>query len=195
MLPPLTIFDVETTGLEPRQGHRIIEIAAMRMENGRIASESPYHSLVNPERPVPPEIRQFNGIDPQELLGAPTIMEVLPAFLRFAEGSILVAHNANFDMGFLKREKEFCWGFIDLPECLCTLSLSRNLFPMHQYHNLDAVCDRLQIPRPPQRHRALPDVLLTAQALLRLLDAGRIRSLEELRRRASLAAPSPARSR
>ncbi len=180
-----TVFDVETTGLSALSGDRIVEIGAVRIEGGEIRSASPFLSLVNPQRAIPWEARSVNGITEEELTHAPTIDTVLPQFLEFAQNSILVAHNAEFDMGFLHAEKEMCWGYIDIPECLCTLTLSRTVSPHEYRHNLDAVATRLGIVLPQEgRHRALPDVLLTAQVFLKLLERGQIRSLPELKSKA-----------
>ncbi len=186
MLPAFTVFDVETTGLDPRQDHRILEIAGVRVEGGKILHEQTFSQLVNPERPIPWEARSVNKISDEEVASAPTIDAVLPEFLRFAQNSVLVAHNAEFDMGFLHREKECCWGYIDLPECFCTMHLSQALFPHEFRHNLDVVALRLGIPSPTQRHRALPDVMVTAQALLKMLEAGKIQNIEELRKHAAV---------
>ena len=185
-LPPLTVFDVETTGLDPRRGHRIIEIAGVRIEQGNILTESAFTSFVNPERSLPFEARQVNGISEEDVRNAPTIMTVLPRFLEFTKASILVAHNAVFDKSFLDAEKEFCWGYVNLPEILCSLTLSRNLFPTMSRHNLDVLSERFHMPLPAGRHRALPDVLQTAAIFLKMLDAGKIQSMEELRRRESI---------
>ncbi|MDD5102870.1 MAG: 3'-5' exonuclease [Candidatus Peribacteraceae bacterium] len=194
MLPAFTVFDVETTGLDPRQGHRILEIAGVRVEpfdsaQGRgwkIMEEQTFSQLVNPERPIPWEAKSINKITDEEVRTAPTIDAVLPAFLRFAENSVLVAHNAEFDMGFLRQEKECCWGYIELPESFCTMKLSQSLFPHEFRHNLDVVSLRLGLNIPAQRHRALPDVLVTAQALLKMLETGKIQTIEELRKRAGI---------
>lgn len=185
-LPPLTVFDVETTGLDPQKGHRIVEIAGVRIENGIIQTDAAFTSYVNPERDIPWEAKQVNHIDDATVQSAPTIMEVLPRFLEFAQGSLLVAHNAEFDMGFLRTEKEFCWGYVELPECLCTMRLSQSLFPSAFRHNLDSLAERLQLTLPQDRHRALPDVLLTAEALLKMTQQAKILSLDELRKRAAI---------
>ncbi|MDD5055904.1 MAG: 3'-5' exonuclease [Candidatus Peribacteraceae bacterium] len=187
-LPPITVFDVETTGLDPRHGHRMIEIAGIRLENGVIDETNAFVSLVNPERGIPVEARQVNKIREEDVRTAPGIEEVLPKFLAFAEGSVLVAHNATFDMGFLGAEKDLCWGYIELPECLCTMQLSRNLFPHEFGHSLDAVARRLSLQRPTARHRALPDVILTAHALLKMVELGEIESVDQLRQFASIGA-------
>lgn len=184
MLPAFTVFDVETTGLDPRQGHRILEIAGVRVEGGKILEDRTFSRLVNPERPIPWEAKSVNKITDEEVASAPTIDAVLPEFLRFTEGSLLVAHNAEFDMGFLAQEKECCWGYIDLPESFCTMRLSQSLFPHEFRHNLDVVSLRLGLTIPAQRHRALPDVLVTAQALLKMIEIGKIQNIEDLRKHA-----------
>lgn len=185
-LPPLTVFDVETTGLDPTKGHRIIEIAGIRIDDGTVDETKSFVSLVNPERPIPWEAKQVNKISDDDVRMAPGIEEVLPKFLAFAEGTILVAHNGAFDMGFLTCEKELCWGYLDLPECLCTMRLSRTLFSREYGHSLDAVARRLNLTLPAARHRALPDVILTAHALLKMIELGGITNLEDLRSIASL---------
>lgn len=189
-IPPLTVFDVETTGLAPDRGHRIIEIAGIRIENGCIDETKSFVSLVNPEREIPWEAKQVNKIKDEDVRTAPGIEEILPRFLSFAEGSILVAHNAQFDMGFLMHEKNFCWGYTELPDCLCTMRLSQTLFPREFGHNLDAVGKRLHLQIPTARHRALPDVILTAHALLKMIEIGGIESLEDLKELAGIAMKS-----
>ncbi len=185
-LPPLTVFDVETTGLDPHKGHRIIEIAGIRIEDGMVDETKTFVSLVNPERLIPWEAKQVNKISDEDVQTAPNIEEVLPKFLAFAEGSILVAHNAAFDMGFLTCEKEMCWGYLDLPECLCTMRLSRALYAREFGHSLDAVARRLNLTLPQARHRALPDVLLTAHALLKMIELGDLGTIDDLRSLSSL---------
>ena len=186
-LPPITVFDTETTGLDPRSGHRIIEIAGIRVENGCIDESKSFISLVNPERAIPWEAKRIHKIEDSDVAAAPTIDQVLPSFLSFAAQSILVAHNATFDVSFLEHEKEFCWGYIDLPECLCTMLLSRSLFPKEFSHSLDNVSRRLGLSIPTARHRALPDVILTTNALLAMIKEGNIQSIDELRAKSSVA--------
>ncbi len=181
MLPPLTVFDVETTGLDPNRGHRIIEIAALKIEDGAIKKDDPFHEFVNPERTIPLEAAQVNKISNEDVANAPTIDQVLPKFLDFTTGSMLVAHNAQFDMGFLNREKELCWGFIELPEYFCTMKMSQSIFPTEFRHSLDVVGLRLGLEVPKTLHRALPDVVLTAEALLKMIEIGEISSVEDLR--------------
>ncbi|MDA1208861.1 MAG: 3'-5' exonuclease [bacterium] len=185
-LPNFTVFDVETTGLDPHKGHKIIEIAGMRIEGGIIQQEKIFVELVNPERLIPWEARQVNKISDEAVEKAPTIDQILPKFLEFAKDSILVAHNAQFDMGFLEVEKETCWGYTELPQCLCTMRLSRALYPHEFRHNLDIVTARLGLEFPKDRHRALPDVLVTAQAFLKMIEEGGIASLGALQQKAGL---------
>ena len=182
--PPFTVFDTETTGLDPLKGHKVIEIAGIRIENGQILDDQSFVQLVNPGRDIPWEAKRVNKIEDEDVKTAPTIDQVLPKFLEFAQGSILIAHNANFDMGFLRREKELCWGYVELPECLCTMQLSRALYPTEFRHSLDVIAARFNLQIPEARHRALPDVILTAQALLKMIKDNSISSIKELRQKA-----------
>ena len=96
-----TIFDTETTGLSPQGGDKIIEIAAVQMRGGEILTGKTFESFVNPKRTIPFESTQVNKITDSMVADAPHIETVLPEFLDFVGESILVAHNAEFDMGFL----------------------------------------------------------------------------------------------
>ncbi len=186
IFPTFTVFDTETTGLNPQRGDRIIEIAGLRIENGIIDEKNIFTELVNPEREIPWEAKKVNKIEDEEVKNAPTIDQVLPRFLEFAKGSILVAQNAQFDMGFLNEEKKLCWGYIELPECICTMRLSRTLYPQDFRHNLDAIATRFGLEMPQNRHRALPDVILTAQALLKMIKEGNIENMDILRDKAGI---------
>lgn len=181
-LPSFTVFDTETTGLDPRKGDKIVEIAGVRVEDGIIREDLIFNKFVNPERNIPWEAKRVNHIEDSDVAGAQTIDQVLPQFLEFAKGSILVAHNCDFDMNFLQTEKELCWGYIEIPECLCTMRLSRSLYPSEFRHNLDSLAARLSITMPQDRHRAMPDVLMTAQALLTMIESGDIATLDHLRK-------------
>lgn len=181
-LPSFTVFDTETTGLDPKKGDKIIEIAGVRIEDGVIREDLSFTKFVNPERSIPWEAKRVNHIEDSDVAGAPTIDQVLPEFLEFAKGSILVAHNCDFDMNFLQTEKELCWGYIEMPECLCTMRLSRALYPSEFRHNLDSLAARLAIQMPADRHRAMPDVLMTAQALLMMIESGDIATVDHLRK-------------
>ncbi len=194
-LPPLTVFDLETTGLDPKKGHRIIEIAGVRVEPHmsaqgdatlRVCEEKTFVSLVNPERDIPWGAKQVNKIDEADVKDAPTIETVLPQFLTFAQGTILIAHNAAFDHGFLTCEKEYCWGYVDLPECLCSMRLSQSLYPTEFRHSLDVLCRKFNLQMPVERHRALADTILAAQAIIKMIELNKITSVEQLRKKAGL---------
>lgn len=185
-LPPLTVFDIETTGLDPLRGHRIIELAGVRLENGKISEEQVFSTFVNPEREIPWDARQVNKISDEDVKNAPTIDLVLPQFLEFSKGTLLFAHNASFDMGFLEAEKQYCWGYNELPDCFCSMRLSQSLYPSEFRHSLDILCKRFNLTMPEGRHRALADAMLTAQAVLRMFDTGKVLSLDDLKKRAGL---------
>lgn len=178
----VTVFDIETTGLNVRNGDRIVEIAGIRIECGRLEESKTFSSLINPRREIPIEATRVNGITQKDVAGAGAIEDVLPDFLRFTEGSVLVAHNAEFDCSFLNAEKETCWGYVEIPECFCTRNLSRAVFPQEPRHDLTSVAIKLGIPHGgKERHRALADVILTAKVFLALLERGGIATIEELR--------------
>ncbi len=185
-LPPLTIFDIETTGLDARKGHRLVEIGGVRFENSEILRDRTFSSFVNPEREIPFEARQVNKISDDMVKDAPRIEEVLPKFLEFAAGTALVAHNAAFDFSFLEAEKEYCWGYVELPECFCTMKMSQYLHPQDFRHSLDVLTRKFNLQSPTMRHRALDDAILAAEVLQKMLATGRIRSLEDLRKCATV---------
>lgn len=186
LLPPFTVFDLETTGLDPRRGHRIVEIAGVRVENGAVLEDATFSTFVNPERDIPWEAKRVNNISDEDVKSAPTIDAVLPRFLEFAKGTLLVAHNAAFDMGFLDVEKEYCWGYVELPEAFCTMRLSQSLYPREFRHNLDILAQRFKLPPVEGRHRALTDAVLAAKALVRMIDDGKITSVDAFRKQASI---------
>jgi DNA polymerase III epsilon subunit len=157
------VFDLETTGLSP-VSDAILEIGALVIEDGAITDQS-FQRFVNPGFPIPYHITRINGINDAMVREARTIGKIMPEFLEFIRGASLVAHNASFDMGFIAANTRR----LGLPmpaSATCTVELSRRLFPRERRHNLDAVCERLNL-RVEQRHRAMADVELTAQAFLR----------------------------
>jgi len=162
-----TVFDTETTGLEPSAGDEIISIGAVRIVNGRLLNQEVFEQLVNPRRPIDPEAARVHGIDGRTLLGEPAIEQVLPGFHRFCEDTVLVAHNAAFDMRFLEL-KEASTGVSFRQPVLDTLLLSAVVHPSLEDHSLDAVAERLGV-RVIGRHTALGDALVTGEVFLRLL--------------------------
>ena len=162
-----TVFDTETTGLEPSAGDEIISLGAVRIVNGRLLKHEVFEQLVNPQRPLNRESSRIHGIDARLLVSQPTLDKVLPAFHRFCEGSVLVAHNAAFDMRFLELKEAATGIRFDQP-VLDTLLLSAAVHPSLQDHRLEAIAERLGV-RVIGRHTALGDALLTGEILLKLI--------------------------
>ena len=162
-----TAFDTETTGLEPSAGDEIISIGAVRIVNGRLLKNEVFEQLVNPRRALGRESARIHGISAQALEGQPVIEQVLPLFHRFCEETVLVAHNAAFDMRFLEL-KEASTGVKFSQPVLDTLLLSAAVHPSHDDHRLESIAERLGV-RIIGRHTALGDALLTGEIFLKLV--------------------------
>ncbi|MBN2453868.1 MAG: 3'-5' exonuclease, partial [Candidatus Omnitrophica bacterium] len=139
-----TVFDFETTGLYPYTGDRICEIGAVRtgIRSGKPAT---FHSLIDPERPISPGAFRVNGITEGMVKGKPVIDEVLPDFLKFIEGSVLVAYNAGFDLGFLDAALGADAAILRGYYVIDALRLARKLFPSIGRYSLGIVADSLGI--------------------------------------------------
>ncbi|MCZ7562893.1 MAG: exonuclease domain-containing protein [Burkholderiales bacterium] len=177
-----TVFDTETTGLEPSAGDEIIAIGAVRIVNLRLLRHEAYEQLVDPRRPLAQASIRIHGITPEMLEGQPTIDRVLPAFLKFSEDTVLIAHNAAFDMRFLQL-KEAATGVRFTQPVLDTLLLSEVLHPNIREHRLEAIAERLGV-NIVGRHTALGDAIVTGEVFLRmvpLLAERGIRTLGEAR--------------
>ncbi len=162
-----TVFDSETTGLEPSAGDEIISLGAVRIVNGRMLKQEVFEQLVNPQRPVGRDSTRIHGIEARALAGQPTIDQVLPQFHRFCEDTVLVAHNAAFDMRFLEL-KEAVTGIRFTQPVLDTLLLSVVVHPSQEEHSLEALAERLGVSVI-GRHTALGDALVTGEIFLRLI--------------------------
>ncbi len=173
-----TAFDMETTGLAPSAGDEIISIGAVRIVNGRLLKSEIFEKMVDPQRPLNPESAKVHGIDARMLAGQPRIEEVLPAFHRFCEDTVLVAHNAAFDMRFLELKEQSARVRFEQP-VLDTLLLSAVAQPALQDHRLEAIAERLGV-LVIGRHTALGDALLAGEAFLRLLVLLRERGIATL---------------
>jgi DNA polymerase-3 subunit epsilon len=173
-----TVFDTETTGLEPSAGDEIISIGAVRVVNGRLLKGEVFEQLVDPRRPLSPASARFHGIEQRALTGQPTIGQVLPSFHRFCEDTVLVAHNAAFDMRFLELKEKVAGVRFEQP-VLDTLLLSAAAHPALEDHRLEAIAERLGVPVI-GRHTALGDALLAGEVFLRLLGQLRERGIVTL---------------
>jgi DNA polymerase III subunit epsilon len=162
-----TIFDTETTGLQPSQGDEIIQIGATRIVGGKLRRQEVFEQLVDPRRNLPEAGIAIHGITPPMLENQPTIDKVLPAFHAFAEDTVLVAHNAAFDMRFLQL-KEASTGIRFEHPVLDTLLLSPIIHPQQETHKLEAIAERLGV-NVLGRHTALGDAMVTAEVFLKMV--------------------------
>ncbi len=162
------VLDTETTGLDPRQGHRIIEVACIEMENRRLTGRH-LHKYINPEREIDEGAQAVHGITLEFLADKPKFVDVVDEFLEFINGAELVIHNAPFDLGFLNAElrrldrvpvETICNGVID------TLRMAKELHPGKR-NSLDALCERYDIDNSTRTlHGALLDTELLADVFL-----------------------------
>jgi DNA polymerase-3 subunit epsilon len=159
----LAFVDLETTGGNPAY-HRITEVGIVLMQNGVLLEE--WSSLVNPECPISPYIEAFTGISSEMVADAPLFGDIAATVLEKLRGAVFVAHNARFDYSFLRSEFRRM-GVEFSAEVMCTVKLSRRLFPEHARHNLDAVMERHGLTCG-ARHRALGDAQVLKDLWLKL---------------------------
>ena len=181
-----TVFDTETTGLNPSDGDEIIQVGAARIVNGKLLRNESFEQLVDPQRPLAAESAEIHGITEDMLVGQPQIGEVLPAFHAFAADTVLVAHNAAFDMRFLQMKEEATALRFDQP-VLDTLLLSPVIHPNQESHRLEAIAERMGV-HIVGRHTALGDAIVTGEVFLKmipLLEEKGIRTLREAREAAA----------
>ena len=169
------VFDLETTGFSPNN-NRIIEIGAVKVVEGKIVDK--FSHFVNPDVPIPFEIEQLTGIKDDMVMDAPKIEEILPQFMEFCQGAIMVAHNAGFDMSFIskncERQKLPCdYTVID------TVAMARVLLPALNRFKLDTVAKALNIPLE-NHHRAVDDAGCTAEIFVKFIEMLKERGIETL---------------
>ena len=160
------VFDIETTGLS-KEKEMITEIGAVKVADGKIIDR--FSTFVNPQRPISAEITKLTGITDDMVKDAPTTENVLPEFLKFCEDTVLVAHNASFDTGFIRIAAERA-GLGELHHTIVdTLELARALLPELNKHKLDIVCEHLGVTLN-GHHRAVNDAEATAEVFIKFLD-------------------------
>lgn len=181
----LVFVDLETTGGNPAR-HRITEVGIVRMRGDDVLEE--WSSLVNPQCAIPAHIERFTGISNAMVAAAPTFEELAPLVLEKLAGATLVAHNARFDYSFLRGEcRRLAVNFSTA--VLCTVKLSRNLFPEHARHNLDSIMERHNL-RCSARHRALGDAQVLKDLWIKLRSDVAADTLAQAATRAMLRAPA-----
>ena len=171
------VLDTETTGLEPSQGHRIIEIGCVELINRRM-TENRYHQYINPEREIDEGAIEVHGITNDFLADKPVFADVAEDFLKFIRGAELIIHNAPFDVGFINRELQLLDTNAQAVESFCsildTLMLARSMNP-GQKNNLDALCKRYEIDNSARDlHGALLDAEILAEVYL-AMTGGQVR--------------------
>jgi DNA polymerase III subunit epsilon len=163
------VLDTETTGLEPSEGHRIIEIGCIELLDRRVTSHT-YHEYLNPGREVEPGALEIHNISNEFLANKPKFAEIAPSFLKFIQGAQLIIHNAAFDVTFINNELRILGdATADITqscEILDTLELARRLHP-GQKNSLDALCKRYNVDNSArQHHGALLDAQILADVYL-----------------------------
>ncbi len=169
------VFDLETTGFSPI-ANRIIEIGAVLVEDGAITDR--FSTFVNPKTPIPYKIEQLTGINDQMVMDAPTIDQILPEFMEFCKGAVLVAHNAPFDVGFVERNCQQLGLPFDLTS-VDTVGMARFLLPALNRFKLDTVAKALQIPLY-NHHRAVDDADCTAKIFVKFVEMCAERGIHDL---------------
>lgn len=159
----LAYVDLETTGGKPTRD-RITEIAIVQTLNGVVIDK--WQSLVNPNTSIPLMIQKLTGITPDMVANAPTFDEIMPIIIEKLHGHVVVAHNARFDVGFLKNAYKQCDQEFKYP-VVCTVKLSRKMYPKYKRHNLDSIIKRFNLTCE-ARHRAMGDAAALPQLVSRM---------------------------
>ncbi len=164
------ILDTETTGLRPGEGHKIIEIAAIEIVDF-IPTGKTYHQYINPERDVPQASTDVHGITSNFLYDKPTFDKIADEFIEFVQNDTIVAHNVDFDIGFINYELQSCGKRSLQNKKVDTVTIARERFP-GQGVSLDALCKRFSIDNTQrEKHSATLDADLLAKVYIELLDA------------------------
>lgn len=165
------ILDTETTGLDPKDGHRVVEIGCLELVD-RVWTGRTYHEYIQPDRGMPDEAFRIHGISDEKLADMPRFHELAPGFLEFVGDAIVVAHNAPFDMKFLNWELQNAGhAVLPLDKVVDTLAIARKRFP-GAGNSLDALCRRFEVDNTDRTlHGALIDSKLLADVYYHLMGA------------------------
>ena len=167
------VLDFETTGLHPEQGDRVTEIAALRVQGDRIVAR--FESLLNCGVRIPHHISKFTGITQSMVDAAPDAASAFRQLLQFIGTDAVIAHNADFDQGFLESECRRLGLANHVPDFICSVRIARRLFPDMKSHALGCLASHLGIPFTPGAHRAAVDAAVTTKILFRSCDILRTR--------------------
>lgn len=163
------VLDTETTGLDPKSGHRIVEIGCVELVN-HVPTNRTYHQYINPERDMPAEAFRVHGLSVDFLTGHPVFADIADAFVEFVDGATLIIHNAEFDMGFINAElSKLDRPRMSMESTIDTVRMARKKFPGAPA-NLDALCRRFGVDNSNRElHGALLDARLLADVYLELI--------------------------
>lgn len=167
--PHFVVLDLETTGLSPAKGGRIIEIAAVRVVQGQL--QDTFHTFVDPQLKIPPKVTQLTGITNKDVAGKPTAFTVLPELYQFIGDAVVVCHNVSFDWNrFLLNGFEQC-GIYPKNETFCTMKFLKKIAPNRGRggYRLDTMCELMGVSLD-NHHQAMDDTVSTAHCLIRFVE-------------------------
>jgi DNA polymerase III subunit epsilon len=174
------VFDIETTGLHPYGGDKVIALSGVKIEEGSLREELYFDELINPGIPIPPITTEITGIANYMVKNKPCLLDSLNDFLTFVGNRVLVAHNSNFDLNFINAYlKKYCGVKLNHP-VLDSMVIANALFPTEKSHTLDALAIKFNIS-PSNRHTSLGDSIITARLFIHLMDILEDRGIITLR--------------
>lgn len=185
MLSPYTfaVLDTETTGFHSSKWDKLLEIAVVKIRNWKVIRKDNFSTLVDPEREIPLSATRVNKITNEMVKWKPKVENIIDEFIDFFNDvDYTLIHNAKFDLSFINYELNKLWKNFKLPNPVCTVELSKRLYPHYSAHNLDAIARRckLFIEDWELRHRALWDVILTWEVFLRFFEENPMLLLHEV---------------
>lgn len=175
--PHFVVLDLETTGLSPAKGGRIVEIAAVRILNGEATDK--YHTFIDPQLKIPPKITTLTGITNEDVQGQPTAFETLPKLYEFIGDAVVVCHNVAFDWNRFLLDGFEKVGLFPENQTFCTMKFLKKIAPGRGRggYRLDVMCQLLGVALE-NHHRAIDDAISTAKSLMKLKEAFSIETIE-----------------